>query len=201
MARASERRRPLGHPHTRRFVSPRRFVFVPGIPSSVFSRLRALSRGDSPTIDALADAAPPIRAIVDELAAMAPATFVVSWNDHFFVLRFGAAEVESGPDGDDELAAYAYDSLGERLCEGCKRAYVLRFDAESLEGDENGTAAAVAAYLGDVSVAALRHLADDVAAPSPGTPRATEPDPETLMRRLQIEFHRVEGAGEGGTKT
>ena len=160
-----------------------------------------VSRGDSPTIDALADAAPPIRAIVDELAAMAPATFVVSWNDHFFVLRF-ARESRVGPDGDDELAAYAYDSLGERLCEGCKRAYVLRFDAESLEGDENGTAAAVAAYLGDVLPSRpLRHLADDVAALARGDPGATEPDPETLMRRLQIEFHRVEGAGEGGMKT
>ena len=57
-----------------------------------------VSRGDSPTIDALADAAPPIRAIVDELAAMAPATFVVSWNDHFFVLRF-ARESRVGPGG------------------------------------------------------------------------------------------------------
>lgn len=159
------------------------------------------SPAEAMPLDALADAAPPIRAIVDELAAMAPATFVVSWNDHFFVLRF-ARESRVGPDGDDELAAYAYDSLGERLCEGCKRAYVLRFDAESLEGDENGTAAAVAAYLGDVLPSRpLRHLADDVAALARGDPRATEPDPETLMRRLQIEFHRVEGAGEGGTKT
>ena len=168
------------------------------------------SRGDSPTLDALADAAPPLRAIVDELAAMAPATFVVSWNDHFFVLRFARESRpnrESGRDfnpssrdeDEDELVAYAYDSLGERLCEGCKRGYVLRFDAESLEGDENGTAAAVAAYLGDVLPSRpLRHLAEDVAAFARGDPGATEPDPETLMRRLQIEFHRVEGAGEGG---
>ena len=183
------------------FRIPASIRLRPGDSFGRFSRPPGVSRGDSPTIDALADAAPPIRAIVDELAAMAPATFVVSWNDHFFVLRF-ARESRVGPDGDDELAAYAYDSLGERLCEGCKRAYVLRFDAESLEGDENGTAAAVAAYLGDVLPSRpLRHLADDVAALARGDPRATEPDPETLMRRLQIEFHRVEGAGEGGTKT
>ena len=76
-----------------------------------------VSRGDSPTIDALADAAPPIRAIVDELAAMAPATFVVSWNDHFFVLRF-ARESRVGPDGDDELAAYASRLAGRASVRG-----------------------------------------------------------------------------------
>ncbi|KAL8162056.1 hypothetical protein V2J09_013545 [Rumex salicifolius] len=45
--------------------------------------------------------------------------YVVSWNDHFFVLK-----VESD-------AYYVIDTLGERLYEGCKQAYVLKFDKEA----------------------------------------------------------------------
>ncbi|CAL9202432.1 unnamed protein product [Musa hybrid cultivar] len=42
--------------------------------------------------------------------------FVVSWNDHFFMLKMEAN------------AYYVMDTLGERLYEGCKKAYILRFD-------------------------------------------------------------------------
>ncbi|XP_068635426.1 uncharacterized protein [Aristolochia californica] len=42
--------------------------------------------------------------------------YIVSWNDHFFVLK-----VE--PD-----AFYIIDTLGERLYEGCNQAYILKFD-------------------------------------------------------------------------
>ncbi|CAL9138585.1 unnamed protein product [Musa acuminata var. zebrina] len=42
--------------------------------------------------------------------------FVVSWNDHFFMLKMEAN------------AYYVMDTLGERLFEGCKKAYILRFD-------------------------------------------------------------------------
>ncbi|KAG9445258.1 hypothetical protein H6P81_016598 [Aristolochia fimbriata] len=42
--------------------------------------------------------------------------YIVSWNDHFFVLK-----VE--PD-----AFYIVDTLGERLYEGCNQAYILKFD-------------------------------------------------------------------------
>lgn len=42
--------------------------------------------------------------------------YIVSWNDHFFVLK---AETN---------AYYIIDTLGERLYEGCNQAYVLRFD-------------------------------------------------------------------------
>ena len=54
--------------------------------------------GDSPTMDALCAAAPPLRTIVDELARTAPATYVVSWLDHFFVLRFARERIRT--DGD-----------------------------------------------------------------------------------------------------
>ncbi|XP_077237420.1 uncharacterized protein LOC143879121 [Tasmannia lanceolata] len=45
--------------------------------------------------------------------------YIISWSDHFFVLK-----VESD-------AIYIIDTLGERLCEGCNQAYILRFNKES----------------------------------------------------------------------
>nr|KJB06274.1 hypothetical protein B456_001G033700 [Gossypium raimondii] len=49
-----------------------------------------------------------------------PRVYIISWNDHFFVLK-----VES-------KAYYIIDTLGERLFEGCKQAYMLKFDDSSL---------------------------------------------------------------------
>uniref|UniRef100_A0ACD5VFA9 Uncharacterized protein n=1 Tax=Avena sativa TaxID=4498 RepID=A0ACD5VFA9_AVESA len=45
--------------------------------------------------------------------------YIVGWNDHFFVLK---AESD---------CYYIVDTLGERLFEGCDKAYMLRFDAMS----------------------------------------------------------------------
>jgi hypothetical protein len=45
--------------------------------------------------------------------------YIVSWNDHFFMLK-----VESD-------CYYVIDTLGERLFEGCDMAYMLRFDGSS----------------------------------------------------------------------
>ncbi|XP_064964220.1 uncharacterized protein LOC135673195 isoform X2 [Musa acuminata AAA Group] len=42
--------------------------------------------------------------------------YIVGWNDHFFMLKLEAN------------AYYVMDTLGERLYEGCKKAYMLRFD-------------------------------------------------------------------------
>lgn len=49
-----------------------------------------------------------------------PGIYIVSWNDHFFVLKVEAK------------AYYIIDSLGERLFEGCNQAYILKFDDASL---------------------------------------------------------------------
>ncbi|ERM93669.1 uncharacterized protein LOC18421620 [Amborella trichopoda] len=46
--------------------------------------------------------------------------YVVSWNDHFFVLKV------------EPEAYYIMDTLGERLFEGCNQAYVLRFDSDTV---------------------------------------------------------------------
>lgn len=45
--------------------------------------------------------------------------YIVSWNDHFFVLKV------------ERDAYYIIDTLGERLYEGCDRAYILKFDRNS----------------------------------------------------------------------
>ena len=177
-----------------------------------FLRPPGVAQGDSPALDALAEAAPPLETIVRELSLAAtpatPSTYAVSWNDHFFTLHFRR---EAGA-----TVAYVMDSLGERLCEGCRRAYVLRFDSESLESTSTfskpyaaegkrefkdgatiaeplDAAAAAAAFIGDVLPSrALRDVGAQILAAASGAGKAEQPDPETLMRRLQIEFHRVE---------
>ncbi|KAK4767287.1 hypothetical protein SAY86_015037 [Trapa natans] len=66
-----------------------------------------------------------------------PHIYIVSWNDHFFVLK-----VESE-------AYYIIDTLGERLYEGCNQAYILKFDddttiskvPETEKSSEEGTTA------------------------------------------------------------
>ncbi|XP_027352086.1 uncharacterized protein LOC113862957 isoform X2 [Abrus precatorius] len=49
-----------------------------------------------------------------------PHVYIVSWNDHFFVLK-----VESD-------CYYIIDTLGERLYEGCNQAYILKFDSNTV---------------------------------------------------------------------
>ncbi|KAH7661660.1 NT-type C2 domain-containing protein [Dioscorea alata] len=49
-----------------------------------------------------------------------PQLYIVSWNDHFFVLKV------------ERDAYYIIDTLGERLYEGCNQAYILKFDENTL---------------------------------------------------------------------
>ncbi|KAE8671669.1 pentatricopeptide repeat-containing family protein [Hibiscus syriacus] len=48
-----------------------------------------------------------------------PQVYIVSWNDHFFILKVEAE------------AYYIIDTLGERLYEGCEQAYILKFDSNT----------------------------------------------------------------------
>ena len=48
-----------------------------------------------------------------------PFVYIVSWNDHFFVLNV------------EQDAHYIIDTLGERLYEGCNQAHVLKFDKDT----------------------------------------------------------------------
>ncbi|KAG4962893.1 hypothetical protein AAZX31_14G112800 [Glycine max] len=56
----------------------------------------------------------------DDVVDHEPRIYIVSWNDHFFVLK---VEVD---------ACYVIDTLGERLFEGCRKAFILKFDGSSL---------------------------------------------------------------------
>ncbi|GKV29722.1 hypothetical protein SLEP1_g38625 [Rubroshorea leprosula] len=49
-----------------------------------------------------------------------PQLYIVSWNDHFFILKV------------EPEAYYIIDTLGERLYEGCNQAYILKFDSSTL---------------------------------------------------------------------
>eukprot|EP00897_Mesotaenium_endlicherianum_P007522 jgi/Mesen1/6799/ME000035S06177 len=55
--------------------------------------------------------------IWQEVELAGPGVYVVSWNDHFFLL---VVEAER---------CFVIDTLGERLFEGCTQAYMVRFDA------------------------------------------------------------------------
>lgn len=59
-------------------------------------------------------------AITKDNAEGTPKVYIVSWNDHFFLLVL------------ESEACFIVDTLGERLFEGCRKAYVLKFD-ESAE--------------------------------------------------------------------
>ncbi|KAI7736766.1 hypothetical protein M8C21_012641 [Ambrosia artemisiifolia] len=60
-----------------------------------------------------------------------PRVYIVSWNDHFFVLKV------------DSDAYYIIDTLGERLFEGCDQAYILKFDRNTtiyqLQSSDSGS--------------------------------------------------------------
>ncbi|GMI65759.1 hypothetical protein like AT3G11760 [Hibiscus trionum] len=49
-----------------------------------------------------------------------PQVYIVSWNDHFFILKVEAE------------AYYIIDTLGVRLYEGCDQAYILKFDSNTV---------------------------------------------------------------------
>ncbi|KZV33678.1 hypothetical protein F511_30391 [Dorcoceras hygrometricum] len=49
-------------------------------------------------------------------SAVKEGIYIVSWNEHFFILKA------------EKKAYYIIDTLGERLFEGCNQAYMLKFD-------------------------------------------------------------------------
>ncbi|KAG8380700.1 hypothetical protein BUALT_Bualt06G0043200 [Buddleja alternifolia] len=49
-----------------------------------------------------------------------PLVYIISWNDHFFILKV------------EKDAYYIIDTLGERLYEGCNQAFILKFDTDTI---------------------------------------------------------------------
>lgn len=70
-----------------------------------------------------------VQDIWKELESLAPATFIVAWNDHFLVLR-----LEGGPEGN----VFLIDSLGTRLHTLCCCAFAVRFQRDSEAGQAQG---------------------------------------------------------------
>lgn len=58
--------------------------------------------------------------IWDEICQSPMGVYIISWNDHFFVLKV------------EEDAYYMIDTLGERLYEGCNQAFILKFDKDTV---------------------------------------------------------------------
>ncbi|XP_020087216.1 uncharacterized protein LOC109709404 [Ananas comosus] len=128
-----------------------------------------------------------------------PQIYIVSWNDHFFVLKV------------ERDAYYIIDTLGERLHEGCNQAYILKFDKNTLihrtptekkstSGDSNSDRAVdgelvckgkesckeyIKSFLSAIPV---RELQADI---KKGLLASTP-----LHHRLQIEFHYTESSSK-----
>uniref|UniRef100_A0A1D1YYK1 Argininosuccinate synthase n=1 Tax=Anthurium amnicola TaxID=1678845 RepID=A0A1D1YYK1_9ARAE len=127
--------------------------------------------------------------IWDEVACGAregkPDVYIVSWNDHFFLLKVEAD------------AFYIIDTLGERLFERCDKAYILRFDSSASMhrvpekgGDEQELICSgkdccrefINRFLAAIP------LREELEAEEK---RGEEPGLNVLHQRLQIEFHLV----------
>ena len=77
--------------------------------------------GVTESLDFLQDAMS-FDSIWEEVERAGQAVYIVSWNDHFFVLKL------------EEDRCYIIDTLGERLQEGGEQAYILKFDPQTSLG-------------------------------------------------------------------
>ncbi|RRT39677.1 hypothetical protein B296_00033158 [Ensete ventricosum] len=153
----------------------------------------------------------------DRSSVESPQIYIVSWNDHFFVLK-----VE--PD-----AYYIMDTLGERLYEGCHQAYILKFDESTTihkipaEGGETGSSeATVSGTTAAAAAAEEEEEKEEEEEEAPGNLlcrgkescmeyiknflaaipirelqddiRKGRPSSTPLHHRLQIEFHYTESS-------
>ncbi|MFS8000652.1 hypothetical protein Hanom_Chr12g01180911 [Helianthus anomalus] len=94
-----------------------RYRSIPRNRSSGFSTLKKLKR----VVLTFFHGAMSFDTMWDEISHESePRVYIVSWNDHFFVLKV------------DFDAYYIIDTLEERLFEGCDQAYILKFDRNTI---------------------------------------------------------------------
>nr|VDD52901.1 unnamed protein product [Brassica oleracea] len=114
--------------------------------------------------------------------------YIVSWNDHFFVLKV------------ENEAYYIIDTLGERLYEGCDQAYILKFDDKTvihknLQGEESesepepevvcsGKESCKEYIKSFLAAIPIRELQEDIKKGLAST--------APVHQRLQVEFHYTE---------
>ncbi|XP_020270752.1 uncharacterized protein LOC109845925 [Asparagus officinalis] len=117
-----------------------------------------------------------------------PRIYIISWNDHFFVLK---VETDS---------FYIIDTLGERLFEGCTKAYMLKFDdftemyrvSEKGEEDELICTGKECCREFIKRFLAAIPLREELELEEKGTG-----NPNTaLHQRLQIEFHLTQASSK-----
>eukprot|EP01026_Neomeris_dumetosa_P062472 TRINITY_DN5911_c0_g1_i11.p1 TRINITY_DN5911_c0_g1~~TRINITY_DN5911_c0_g1_i11.p1 ORF type:complete len:764 (-),score=131.61 TRINITY_DN5911_c0_g1_i11:854-2806(-) len=77
---------------------------------------------DCPPLEEYLSSTPSLSEIWKEMEQRAPCVFIVAWNEHFALLEF----MEDG-------RVFFVDTLGERLHEGCDRAYILRFPCTEVQ--------------------------------------------------------------------
>lgn len=100
--------------------------------------------------------------------------YIVSWNDHFFVMKV------------DEDVCYIIDSLGTRLFDGCKKAYILKFDDSSLL---HGNGEIICRGKGCCKEYIKRFLAKTPLEELEVEQKKGTVDPRDLLGRLQIDIH------------
>ncbi|KAF2287434.1 hypothetical protein GH714_039889 [Hevea brasiliensis] len=103
-----------------------------------------------------------------------PQVYIVSWNDHFFILKV------------EPEAYYIIDTLGERLYEGCNQAYILKFDSNTvIRKLPNVAQPSDEKTMGDQPIVAVDVEPKNQQADIKKGLMALTP----LHHRLQIEFH------------
>ncbi|XP_071710579.1 uncharacterized protein [Rutidosis leptorrhynchoides] len=108
-----------------------------------------------------------------------PLVYIVSWNDHFFILKV------------EKDAYFIIDTLGERLHEGCNQAFILKFDQDTTIQQKStedfvvskGKESCKEYIKSFLAAIPLRELQADV---KKGLMAASSP---LVHHRLQIEFH------------
>ncbi|KAK8523438.1 hypothetical protein V6N12_047958 [Hibiscus sabdariffa] len=110
--------------------------------------------------------------------------YIISWNDHFFVLK------------SESEAYYIIDTLGERLAEGCKQAYMLKFDDSSSmyakkvgKGEEDGEMEMICSGKECCREYIKRFLAAITVEELDEEEKKCGVSTFSLHRRLQIDFH------------
>ncbi|KAJ9702586.1 hypothetical protein PVL29_004363 [Vitis rotundifolia] len=114
-----------------------------------------------------------------------PKVYIVSWNDHFFVLKVEAQ------------ACFIIDSLGKRLFEGCNQAYILKFDDSAVMYGKAKKDGAINNEEGEIICRGKECCKEFIKRFLAAIPvRELEVEvkkgtvsPLTLYRRLQIDFH------------
>uniref|UniRef100_A0A7N0V329 C2 NT-type domain-containing protein n=1 Tax=Kalanchoe fedtschenkoi TaxID=63787 RepID=A0A7N0V329_KALFE len=114
-----------------------------------------------------------------------PGVYIVSWNDHFCVLKV------------EDSACYLIDSLGERLVEACNQAFILKFDNSSVmhhrakKRDKTTEPAAEEAKDGEEEEFFKRFLAAILVKDLEVKEEARAVGASDLHRRLQIDFQYI----------